>query len=72
MKGVCSMEEPMQILVDALQLREMKWKDILLVTAGIDHPMAILDMAEWVADHPKATWSEIMKEKTRLIRKYML
>lgn len=66
------MENPLQILIDALELIGLPLDKIILVTAGIDHPMAILDMAEWVADHPKATWSEIMKEKTRLIRKYML
>ena len=66
------MENPLQILRDALEMVGLELDDIILVAAGIDHPMAILDMAEWVADHPKATWSEIMKEKTRLIRKYML
>ena len=52
------------------QMREMKWKDILLVTAGISHPMAILDMADWLADHPNATLQKTMKEKVRLIEKY--
>ena len=44
----------------------------MLVTAGICHPLGQLDMAEWVADHPDATWREIQKEKVRLIKKYEL
>ena len=66
------MEDPMQILVDALKMREMKWKDILLVTAGICHPMAILDMADGVVKYPKATKQEMFAEGNRLIRRYQL
>ena len=66
------MENPLQILRDALELIGMDWDRILLVMAGISHPMAALDMADWVADHPEATWQELMKEKTRLIKKYLL
>jgi hypothetical protein len=66
------MENPLQILRDALELIGLKWDDIVLVMAGIEHPMAILDMADWVADHPKATWQEMMGEETRLIKQYQL
>lgn len=66
------MEEPLQILRDALEMHGLELDKIVLVAAGIEHPMAILDMAEWVADHPKATWQELMKEKVRLIEKYLL
>ena len=66
------MEEPLQILRDALEMVGLELDQIILVAAGIEHPMAILDMAEWVVDHPKATWQEMMKEKTRLIEKYLL
>ena len=66
------MEEPLQILRDALEMVGLELDQIFLVAAGIEHPMAILDMAEWVVDHPKATWQEMMKEKTHLIEKYLL
>ena len=66
------MEEPLQILRDALELAGLELDEIILVAAGISHPMAILDMADWVVDHPKATWQELMKEKVRLIEKYLL
>ena len=66
------MEEPLQILRDALEMVGLELDQIILVAAGIEHPMAILDMAEWVVDHPKATWQEMMKEKTLLIEKYLL
>ena len=66
------MEEPLQILRDALEMVGLELDQIILVAAGIEHPMAILDMAEWVVDHPKATLQEMMKEKTRLIEKYLL
>lgn len=65
-------ENPMQILVDALYSRGMEWREIMLVTAGICHPLGQLDMAEWVADHPDATEREIQKEKVRLTEKYEL
>jgi hypothetical protein len=66
------MENPLQILRDALELSGWELDDIILIAAGIEHPMAILDMADWVVDHPKATWQEIMREKTRLIEKYLI
>ena len=66
------MEEPIQILVDALAACGWEWDKIVLITAGISHPLGILDMAEWVAYHPKATWQELMKEKVRLIEKYLI
>lgn len=66
------MENPLQILRDALEMVGLELDQIILVAAGIEHPMAILDMAEWVVDHPKATWQEMMKEKTLLIEKYLL
>ena len=66
------MENPLRILRDALEMRGMEWDDILLVMAGIEHPMAILDMADWVADNPKATKQEMIAEGNRLIKKYQL
>ena len=66
------MENPLQILRDALELIGLEWDRIILVMAGISHPMAILDMADWVAEHPKAAWQELMKEKVRLIEKYQM
>ena len=66
------MEEPIQILVDALSMCGWEWDEIVLITAGISHPMGILDMADYVADHPTATWQELMKEKVRLIKKYLI
>ena len=66
------MEEPSQILVDALSMCGWEWDEIILITAGISHPMGILDMAEYVADHPNATWKDLMQEKTRLIYEYLL
>ena len=66
------MEEPLQILRDALELYGLELDDIILIAAGLEHPMAILDMADYVADHPNVTWHELMKEKTRLIKKYLI
>ena len=66
------MENPLQILRDALELSGWELDDIILIAAGIEHPMAILDMADWVVDHPKATWQELMHEKTHLIEQYLL
>ena len=40
------MENPLQILRDALELIGLEWEEIVLVMAGISHPMAILDMAD--------------------------
>ena len=66
------MEEPLQILRDALEMVGLELDQIILVAAGIEHPMAILDMADWVVDHPKATTQEIIAEGNRLIEKYLL
>ena len=66
------MEEPLQILRDALEMHGLELDEIILVAAGIEHPMAILDMADWVADHPKATMQELIAEGNRLIEKYLL
>ena len=64
------MEEPLQILFDELAEHELDWDKMVLVAAGVSDPMAILDLAEWLALHRKATWQEMMKEKVRLIKKY--
>ena len=66
------MENPLQILRDALELSGWELDDIIMIAAGISHPMAALDMADWVADHPEATWQELMHEKVRLIEKYLI
>lgn len=66
------MENPLQILRDALELHGLEWDEIVQVMAGIEHPMAILDMADWVVDHPKATMQELIAEGNRLIEKYLL
>ena len=66
------MENPLQILRDALELHGLEWDEIVQVMAGISHPMAILDMADWVADHPKATKQELIAEGNRLIKKHQL
>lgn len=65
-------ENPMQILVDALYSRGMEWREIMLVTAGICHPLGQLDMAEWVVHNPDATWQEMISEGNCLIKKYEL
>ena len=64
------MEEPRQILRDALELHGLSWDEIVMVMAGIEHPMAILDMADWVADHPDATKQELIAQGNRLIKQY--
>ena len=66
------MENPLQILRDALELSGWEWDDIILIAAGIEHPMAILDMADWVVDHPNATKQELIAQGNRLIEKYMI
>ena len=66
------MENPLQILRDALELHGLDFDDIVMVSAGLEHPMAILDMADWVVDHPEATMQEMISEGNRLIEKYLL
>ena len=66
------MEEPLQILFDELAEHDLDWDQQILVSAGVCHPMAILDLAEWLALHRKATWKEIMKEKVLLMEKYQV
>ena len=66
------MEEPLQILRDALELHGLPLEKIILVAAGLEQPEAILDMADWIADNPKAKWAAIMREKVRLIEMYEL
>ena len=66
------MENPLQILRDALELSGWELDDIIMIAAGIEHPMAILDMADWVVDHPNATKQELIAEGNRLIEKYMI
>ena len=69
---VKSMENPLQILRDALELSGWEFDDIVLIMGGIEHPMAILDMADWVVDHPKATKQELIAQGSRLIEHYQL
>ena len=66
------MENPLQILRDALEIIGLDWEEIVLVMAGISHPMAILDMAEWVADHPEATLEDLMEIGTVLVEQYQM
>ena len=66
------MENPLQILRDALELSGWELDDIIMIAAGIEHPMAILDMADWVVDHPNATKQELIAQGNRLIEKYMI
>lgn len=64
------MEDPRQILRDALEMHGLVWDEIVMVMAGIEHPMAILDMADWVVDHPTATMQELIAQGNRLIKQY--
>ena len=66
------MENPLQILRDALEIIGLDWEEMLLVMAGISHPMAILDMAEWVAEHPEATLEDLMEIGTTLVEQYQV
>ena len=66
------MENPLQILRDALEMRGLEWDEIVQVAAGLEHPMAILDMADWVVEHPTSTVQEMIAEGNRLIDKYLL
>lgn len=66
------MENPLLILMDALEQHGLEWDKIVLVMAGIEHPMAILDMADWVVDNPKATMQELIAQGNRLIEQYLL
>ena len=42
------------------------------MAAGVGDPMAILDFAEWLADHRDATKQEIIAAGNRLIKKYQM
>lgn len=65
------MDNPMQILRDALEMRGLEWNELVLVMAGVSHPEAQLDLAEWVAEHPQATKQDMIAEGNRLIKQYM-
>ena len=65
-------EDPMQILFDELAEHGLSWDDQVLVAAGISEPMAILDFAEWLANHRDVTKQEMIAEGNRLIKKYQL
>lgn len=66
------MEEPLQILFDELATHGLTWDQMVLVASGVSNPMAILDLAEWLASHRKATLQEMIAEGNRLIKKYQL
>jgi len=65
-------EDPLQILFDELSQHGLSWADQVLVAAGVSDPMAILDFAEWLANHRDATKQEMMAEGNRLIKKYQI
>lgn len=65
-------EDPMQILFDELAEHGLSWDDQVLVTAGISDPMAILDFAEWLANHRGVSMQEMIAEGNRLIKEYQL
>ena len=65
------MEEPLNLLVETLEMRGLSLEEMALV-ATLSHPLAILDMAEWVLNHPGAAMQEMIKEKIRLIKQYEL
>ena len=65
-------EDPLQILFDELSQHGLSWDDQILVAAGVSDPMAILDFAEWLADHRDATKQEMIAEGNRLIKKYQI
>jgi hypothetical protein len=71
-KGVTHMEDPLQILFDELAEHELSWDEKVLVTAGVSDPMAILDLAEWLANHRGCSKQEMIAEGNRLIKKYQL
>lgn len=66
------MGSPLQRLWEALEAQGLNTEERILVIAGLDHPLALQEMADWVVDHPKATWQELMTEVGRLIKKYMI
>ena len=66
------MENPLQILRDALELHGLTWDETIQVMAGISHPEAILDMADWVVDHPRATVEGMYEQGNLLIKKYQI
>lgn len=70
MEGVKIMEEPLQILFDELAEHGLNWDEMAQVAAGINHPMAILDLAEWLALHRPAAMDQIIAKGNQLIKKY--
>ena len=66
------MEEPLQILFDELAEHGLNWDERIQVAAGVENPMAILDLAEWLAYHRNATMEEMIAEGNRLIIQYQL
>ena len=66
------MQDNMQALLDILMQQQFPWEEIVLITAGIFHPKAQLEMAMWLEQHSEATWEEIMSEKTYLIEEYQI
>lgn len=66
------MENPLHILRDAFLMQGLTIDEMLPLVSGLTQPTAILDMAEWVVEHPKASRKEIIHEKIRLIKQYEL
>ncbi len=65
------MDEPLQILFDELSAQGKTWEEASEITAGLEHLMDQLDMAEWLALHRGASRREMLTEKHRLMKKRM-
>ena len=65
-------EDILQILFDELATHDLSWEDRAMVAAGVSHPMAILDLAEWLALHKEATLEEMLEVSTGLVLQYQM
>lgn len=61
------MDKPLWILLDALEEHGLSWEETKQIAAPITEDEDMLDLAEWIAQHPEATLQEIRKEMHRLL-----
>ena len=62
-------EDGLQILLDALMIDGKTWDEALHISAIVSSSeMAMLDMAKWVAKHPKSSRQEMLTEAVRLLK----
>lgn len=63
------MDKPIWILMDALEAHGLSEEETFHMIAPMEEDEDMLDLAEWVIEHPEATIQEIRKEMHNFLRK---